>query len=164
MTEDDIQKTYVGDKKVKGLVLTELTTPSGSQIHKILYDDGNEELMTDARWQAIRSYKQTDASKARDRLIKNAGKKMYALLMEFGPYLYEVDHILNETVRLANDATEKANNVLWGKEFSEQRSLLDVNNILLKHYGAHQSKETEAGDEGDAPSPERGSADTADKA
>jgi hypothetical protein len=91
---------------------------------------------------------------------------MYALLMEFGPYLYEVDHILNETVRLANDATEKANNILWGKEFAEQRSLLDVNNVLLKHYGPHQTtpEEPETPASNDEPTPERGAADSADKA
>jgi hypothetical protein len=118
--------------------------------------------MSEGRYMAIRTFKKTDATKARDRIIKEAGKKLYALLMEYGPYLYEVDHILNERVRLANDATEQAVGVLWGKPHKEQRSLLDVNNILLKHYESSQvaiEPETIPDDES---APERSATDTVD--
>lgn len=161
------EKFFVGERKVKAVEITDLTTPAGGSIYRIIYE-GNmgEELMTDARWNAVRTRRKGDATEVRDRVVREAGKKLYALLMEYGPYLFEVDHILNEAVRLANDATEQANNALWGKEHSSERSLLDVNNVLLKKYGKNESTEPkpEEGTPDDESAPERGPADPADKA
>lgn len=162
MEED--RRFFIGEKKIKIIETTELTTPAGGSIVNVIYDNKDgEELMTLARLEETRTFKKTDATKVRERLIKGSGKKMYALLMEYGPYLYEVDHILNEVVRLSNDATEQATGILWGKDHPSQRSLLDVNNILLKHYEQHRAEEvpTEE-DQVDGTSPERDTVDTPD--
>lgn len=154
------EKYYIGDKRVADVQPTELTTPAGGEILRVVYDaNGGEEMITRTRFEAIRTFKKSDATKARDRIVQAAGKKLYALLMEYGPYLPEVNLMLNETVRLSNAAIEQASNVLWKVHHDDERSLLDVNNILLKHYGEHPAA-TEAADDGT--SSERSAADKAD--
>jgi hypothetical protein len=160
---EENKKTFVGEKKIKRVDETELKTPAGGSIVNVVYDNNDgEELMTLARLESIRTFKKSDSTKARDRLVHDAGRKLYALLMEYGPYLYEVDHILNEAVRLANHATEQATDILWGKDHPSKRSLLDVNNILAKHYGKYPVKQEEDGKEDDGSTPERSAADNAD--
>ena len=149
-------KLWLGDKKVRSYKESGETTPAGLPILEITTDDGVVKL-TEAKFNAIKGYKKCDLTELRNRIVKVVGQKVYALIMEYGPTLPEVDHILNEAVRLANDATEQANNVLWGVEASHERSLLDVNNILSKEYGEQKGKEK------DASSSERGGVDTTNK-
>ena len=107
------------------------------------YDDNSSEILTEANFDAVKGYQKSDATKRRDKLVKACGMKIYALVMEYGPKLPEVDHILNEAVRLANDASEEAVNAVWGVEHTHQRSILDVNRILSEKY--NKQKEGEAG-------------------
>jgi hypothetical protein len=157
--KEDVTKMWVGDKKVKNATVVEdAETPAGGALVDVEYEDGDKERITQTRFFAVRKYKKTDATKARDSLVDEAGRKVYALLMEYGPYLQEVDHILNHAVKLTNDATEEAMNILWGKKHAYERSLLDVNEVLRKKYEAEQA--SEKGNDG--ASPERSSADNAD--
>ena len=156
------EKYYIGDKRVVEVTATELTTPAGGAIVRVVYDaNGGEELITNTRFEAIRTFKKSDASKARDRVVQAAGRKLYALLMEYGPYLPEINPMFNEAVRLSNAAIEQASNVLWKVQHDDERSLLDVNNILLKHYGEHTAAtKPEAADDG--ASSERSTVDKTD--
>jgi hypothetical protein len=159
---EETPKLYIAEREVTGYRVVEgEETPSGGLIVEVVYEDGSTARFTEAKFNAVRTNEKSDATAARDRLVKEAGRKVYALLMEYGPGLYEVDHILNEAVRLANDATEEAMNALWGVKHASQRTLLDVNKILSKHYAeGGGAKEEAAG--GDGAAPERDSADTAD--
>lgn len=140
----DKSKLYVGDKKVRSYGVSDAgTTPAGGRFIHIEYDDDTTELLTEANFDAVKGYQKSDATKRREKLVKNAGAKLYALLMEYGPKLGEVDHILNETVRLANDATEEAINTLWGVKYTHERSILDVNRILADKYNATKAKTEE---------------------
>ena len=149
-------KLWFADKRVKSYKEMKETTPSGLPILEIELEDRTIKL-TEAKFNAIKGYKKSDLTEARNRLVRAAGQKIYALLMEYGPAISEVDHILNEAVRLSNDSTEQAENILWGVDRSVDRTLLDVNNILAKNYA--EKKNTKADDA----APERGGVDSADK-
>ena len=136
-------KLYIADKKVKSYsVIPDITTPSGGRIIHIIYADDTTEDLTEANFNAVKGYQKTDATKRRDKLVKASGAKLYALLMEYGPTLMEVDHCLNEAVRLVNDASEQAMNSLWGVEYTHQRTILDVNRILSAKYAKQTKTET----------------------
>lgn len=140
----DKSKLFIADKKVKSYgVSDEGTTPAGGSFIRVEYDDGTDELLTEANFKAVSGYQKSDATKRREKLVKDAGAKIYALLMEYGPKLGEVDHILNEAVRLTNDASEEAINTLWGVQHTHERSILDVNRILSDKYNAQQKAKGE---------------------
>jgi hypothetical protein len=155
-------KLFIAEKEVTGFrFLDDQETPAGGRIIEVAYEDGTTGTFTEAKFNAIKTNEKSDATSARNALVAEAGRKLYALLMEYGPALSEVDHILNEAVRLSNDATEQAMNILWGTNHPGNRTLLDVNNILSKHYGATaEQPKTEAGD---GVTPERGGTDSSDK-
>ena len=140
----DKSKLYIAEKKVKSYGVSDQgTTPAGGSFIHVEYDDGSSELLTEANFKAVSSYQKKDATKRRELLVKEAGAKIYALLMEYGPKLGEVDHIFNEAVRLTNDASEEAINTLWGVKHTHERSILDVNRILSDKYNAQQKAKTE---------------------
>lgn len=145
---------YIEEKKVVNATPIEDTTPAGDAIYKIKFDDESEVTMTNRKFQAIQTIEKSDATSARAALTKEVGKRMYALLMEYGVKFSEIDPILNETVRLVNDGQNAALDILWGNE-GYDRSLLDVNRVLLTKYGE------ETATDNDESAPEGGVADSA---
>jgi len=139
----DVEKMWIAEKRIKSYEVLAVTTPAGGPIIEFILDDGSKIKLTEAKFNVIKSFKKTDATTIRNQVIKAVGAKLYALMMEYGPTLPEVDHILNEAVRLTNDGTEKAINTLWGVEYAHERSLLDVNNILAAKYG-EQAAQTDS--------------------
>lgn len=160
MKEGVAVDVYVEEKKVKTVIPVEgETTPLGEAIYKITFEDDSEVVMSSRKFQAVQSLEQSDATTARNELAKEIGKQIYGLMVEYGLKFSEIDPVLNETVRLANDGQNTANDILWGNE-AYDRSLLDVNRVLLTKYGKEET-ETSAGDDGAAP--EGSSVDSADK-
>lgn len=139
-------KLYIAEKKVKRYEVAVGETPSGGRLIFVEYSDNTNETFTEANFDAVKTYAKGDATKRRDKLVRASGMKIYALIMEYGPTLPEVDHILNEAVRLVNDASEEAVNTLWGVEHTHLRSILDVNRILSEKHARKDSEKTEAGD------------------
>jgi hypothetical protein len=138
-------KLYVAEKKVKTYSVAEDTTPAGGRVIDIQYDDGTKESLTEANFDAVKGYQKGDATKRQEKLVRAAGTKIYALLMEYSPKILEINHILNQTVRLSEDAADEAINEIWGVERTMDRDLLSVNRILTNQHARKQA-ETEAGD------------------
>lgn len=129
-------KLFLGEDKIKSYeVIPNLSTPSGSRILKIELAGGKVVQLTEPNFNAVTGYAKSDASAVQEKLVKAAGQKIYALIMEYGPRLIEVNKILDEAVGLANRAMDAANNELWGVDFADERTILQVNDILAKKYG-----------------------------
>ena len=136
-------KLYIGEDKVKMYEVVEgETTPSGSRIILVTFADGKTLKLTEPNFDVVKGYAKSDATTVQQKLVKAVGQKIYALIMEYGPKLGQVNLILDESVGLANRAMEAANNELWGVNFSDERTILQVNDILSKKYG----KETSSND------------------
>lgn len=121
---------------MKGLRdVPEEKTPAGDSIIELTFDTGEPVKVTRLRWQACRTFKASDATKARETLVKDAGSKIYALLMEYGLKLSEVDPTIAQAVAYVNAATEATENALWNVEAGHQRTMLQMNTILVAKYG-----------------------------
>lgn len=132
MTQD-----YVGDKAVTSVIDTEKKTPLGGKMLKVCYENGTYEYMPEKRFLIIKTDKPSDASTVRGMLLAHStreiGSVVYGMLHEFGVKLSEVEPILNQAVVLANAASEKATNLLWMVDFADERTLNQINDILLEH-------------------------------
>lgn len=127
------ESKYIGEKEVTGF--TELEgqrTPAGATIVRVDYKDSTSETMPYPRYEALIHTEKLDASKTRDRVVARVAGTIYGVLHEYGMYLNEIDPVINQLVTLVNGAVEKANNYKWGVEFADQRSLLMVNDVLIK--------------------------------
>lgn len=144
---------YFEDKLIKDAVVVEgETTPLGDPVYLLTFEDWSTLKVSQAKYKALRTTEKSDATKARNSLVEVVGKKLYAIMMEYGLKLSEVDPVLNETVRLVNDGQNLANDTLWGNTMYD-RSLLDVNRVLLTKYAEPETpaKEPENGDNGASP-------------
>jgi hypothetical protein len=127
---------FYEEKEITGVrVIEGDMTPAGGQMVELAIKDGTPIRMTGARYKAMVSAEKSDASKARAQLVQEVGGKIYAMLMEYGVLLPEVDHCFDMAINLVNNAIERSQNVLWGVDAAHQRSLLMVNDVLKKAYG-----------------------------
>jgi len=151
---------YFEEKKVKSVVPVDgQTTPLGEAIYTVTFEDDSSQVMTARKFAAMQTTEKSDATAARNELSKEMGKQMYGLMVEYGLKFSEIDPVINEVVRLANDGQNTANDILWGNE-AYDRSLIDVNRVLLTKYGSEET-DTPEGDNG--ATPEGSSVDSADK-
>lgn len=147
---------YVEEKKVKAVTPVEgEETPLGEPIFLITFEDDSSTKMTSRKFQSMQTLEKSDATSARNALTKDLGQQIYALMMEYGIKFAEIDPVLNEVVRLVNDGQNAALDILWGTD-AYDRSLLDVNRVLLTKYGE------ESPENNDESAPEGGSADSED--
>lgn len=128
---------YIGSKTISQVVDTGKKTPLGSPMIKVCFGDGSYEYMPEKRLLIIKTKEPTDDTIVRGLLITEASKQVgqmaYAMLHEFGCKLNEVELVLNQAVVLTNNATEKATNILWMVDYADQRTLNQINDILLEN-------------------------------
>jgi hypothetical protein len=149
---------YIEEKHVKDVTVDDIKTPIGDVIYNITFENGEPMQLTRQKFEAIRTTEPIDASKARERLVREIGMKMYAVMVEYGLKMSEIDPTLNEVARLVNDNQGVALDILWGKDMYT-RSLIDVNRVLLTKYGSIPAENPE-GDDGVAS--DGGTPDSAD--
>lgn len=130
----DDQKFYLADQKVKAFSLVEKKTPGDKEMVKVELMNGGSEEIPLLRFEAMRTFKASDATNARDRLVNKVSSTIYAIMHEYGVKLEEVDAIFNKTVGLINDGATKASNILWDVSDASKRDLIMINDILLKDY------------------------------
>ena len=92
----------------------------------------------------------SDATAMRAVLSKEVASRIYGMFMEYGLKFAEIDPCFNEAVRLINDGQNAALDILWNNE-AYDRSLLDVNRVLLTKYG-EETQEGSADNDGVASS------------
>lgn len=147
MSED----TYVGARKVLGVTELEKKTPAGSPMVHVVYEDGTTQDTTLTRYNLIKSTEATDATAVGQKIRKTVGAMMYSLLHEYDSTLAEANPIMDEVAALINAGSAKATNILFGVEFPDDRTLIQINDILLKHVNdTEEQHNNESAPEGGA--------------
>lgn len=128
---------FIGKKAVHSVVDLDAKTPAGGKMLKVNFDDGSVEIMPEKRFNVITSEEPTDATFVRGLLVTNAAKEIgavvYGMLHEYGMKLSEVDKVLDSVIVILNGASEKASNVLWGIDYADDRTLNQINDILVEN-------------------------------
>ncbi len=142
-----MEEKYIGARKVIGIsVVDGKSTPLKNEIIKVTYEDGTSEEMSKKRYDIIATDTVSDATSAGDLIRKEVGSYIYAVMHEYGIKYGEIDAILDQVTLLVNNATEKATNILYGVEHPSERTLLCINDILIKK---HESEENTNGSPSD---------------
>lgn len=144
---------FFEEKEIADVEVLDTKTPLGDTIYEVSFGNGfgDPMQMTGKKYNAMRTMEKSDATTARNSLVKKIGAELYALMMEYGLKFSEIDPTLNEVVRLANDGQNTAIDFLWGNE-AHARSMLDVNRVLLQKYESDkENKQTPEGGDGVAP-------------
>jgi sensor c-di-GMP phosphodiesterase-like protein len=144
-------KIYLEEKEIAEVKLLDDKTPLGGAIYEVTFGNGfgKPKKITAKKYNAIITQEKSDATSARERLVKKIGADIYAVMMEYGLNFSEIDPTLNEVVRLINDAQNTAIDHLWGNS-AYDRSILDVNRVLLEKYESTKKAIVETGDNGAA--------------
>lgn len=125
--------SYIIDQEVKQMSDSGLKTPMGDVILAVEFADGKVVNMPTKRFEALVSETPIDASASRDKLCRIIASTVYGLFHEFDLKTGEVEPTLAYIIKLVNDGSTKAGNILWGIENEDERSMLAINDVLLKN-------------------------------
>lgn len=145
MSEIQDQKYYIGDKKVRGVRDIEEKTPAGRPLVEVEYNDKSTEVMPRMRYEAIISHRSADDSTTNDNFTKAVASNLYGLLHEYGIKVKEVEFIVQHLVGLVNSGSDRATDVLWNEIAYGDRTLLMINNVLLKNNNKNGTPPTGSG-------------------
>lgn len=135
-----MEKKYIFDKEITGIVEIAERTPQDEPFVELLFADGVTERIPKRRYDILASAAPRSRTEAKSELFKKVGSSLYSILFEYGIQMSEIDSIINELVGLVNNASDKATNYLWGVESPNDRSLNQINNVLLS-YGKYEEQE-----------------------
>jgi hypothetical protein len=137
------EQFFIGKKPVAQMVDTGKKTPMGGIILKIVFEDGRYEYMPEKRFNLIKTTTQSDETYVRSMLVthvsKDIGSVAYSMLLEFGCRLSEIDVITNQVAAMTNAGSERVNNLLWGVDYADERTLNQINDILIEHVAKEQN-------------------------
>jgi len=141
MSDKKEEKYWFEDKEIRTDLPTEVKTPMGESIHLITFTDNSTMEIPSMRLHAMRSTEKCDATSARAALTKEIAQKIYAMMLEYGVKVTEVDPVVNDLIKLVNDTQSLANCILWKVDHDYDRDLLQVNKILIEKYGPSGKKD-----------------------
>lgn len=130
MTKEEV---YIGDKKVVSTFPTDKTTPGGDKIIGVKFENNSEEEMSERRFSIVRTYKPSDASSVREVFCKHVASQIYGILHEYDVRISEIDYTMAQLDSLLGGASTMVENILWGVEDQESRTLNMMNQILLEN-------------------------------
>jgi len=149
--QESSAQLFFEEKEIADVKVLDVKTPLGDTIYEVSFGNGfgDPMQMTNKKYAAMRTVTKSDATTARESLVKKIGSEVYALMLEYGLKFSEIDPTLNEVVRLINDGQNTAIDFLWGNN-ANFRSMLDVNRVLLEKYESTKKAADEKGDDGAA--------------
>lgn len=131
------QQYFIGRRAVGNVVDTGRKTPMGGIMLKVLFEDGSSEYMPEKRFNITKTTEPVDASHVRGMLVTYASKEIgsaaYSMLLEYGCRLSEVEVVLNQAVALTNAGSAKVDNILWGVDYADEKTLNQINDILIEN-------------------------------
>jgi hypothetical protein len=131
-----MSKIFIEDREVvKYEPIEGRKSPMGEPLLKVSFKTGEELIMSSMRFQTVQSSAKSDATAARDKLLKAVSEKFYAISIEYGLRVSEIDALINSYIKLANESQSQANCILWGLKTEQERDLLQVQDVLYKEYG-----------------------------
>jgi len=139
-------KTFYEEKRIKEIKDSGKRTPLNDVIYTVEFVNSADESIEVAaqKLDIIKTFKASDASKARTKIVDHLGSKIYAMIVEYGLTLPEVDPVLNKTVALVNDGQVAASNILWGVGHENMKTLLGINAILTNKYAGKTEKKEDS--------------------
>lgn len=135
---------YVGARKVVGITELDKKTPAGSAMVSVIFEEGKSVETTLARYNLTKTEEPSDATAVGQVVRKHVGSLMYAILAEYNLSMAETTPAMDEVVALINAASAKATNILFDVEYPDDKTLLQINDILLAHVEATTAKDTHA--------------------
>lgn len=137
-----MENTYIKDKKVLGITTIDKKTPSGGEMIQVLFENGATAIMPKTRYNLVKSNEVLDASKFQMNVRRSVGSIVYGILHEYGLTFGETNNVLDEAAELTQSAADKATNILFNVEYPEDRTVNQINDILIEHDHKNNNNET----------------------
>lgn len=128
-----MQEQYIADKKILGVTESEIKTPGGVNMIKVLFEDNTFEVMPRMRFEIVVSDKMSDATTVQNSIKDAVGKSLFLVMHEYGIKTGEIDGVLDQCTEFVNNGLKKASDILFGFERADI-TLNTINHILLEQH------------------------------
>lgn len=128
-----MQEQYIADKKILGVTESEIKTPGGVNMIKVLFEDNTFEVMPRMRFEIVVSDKMSDATTVQNSIKDAVGKSLFLVMHEYGVKTGEIDGVLDQCTEFVNNGLKKASDILFGFERADI-TLNTINHILLEQH------------------------------
>jgi hypothetical protein len=124
-------ESYIAENKILTVqILEDQTTPVGSQMVKVTFEDGKTEIMPKVRFELIKTDEKSDATTVQNKINSRVGAMIYSTMHEYGIKMGEVNGVTDAAVNLTNAGYERARDALFGFEFLDL-PLIEINKTLI---------------------------------
>jgi len=121
---------FIAEKEIKTVVDTQKKTPLGDNILEVHFTDDTSQIITEKVKNKIESSEASDASTVQGIKVGSLAHDILVLMREYNLELGEIDPLLKLIVESVNQNSERASNKLWNVDFPEQRTFLQIDEIL----------------------------------
>ena len=136
--------TYIGTKEILTVEeLLDISTPGGSEMVRVGYEEGMGEVMPKKRFEALSREEPYTLTEMQDILNTKVGSLLFSVLHEYGVKVGETGQITDALIELVNLSHSRAKEILIGYEAS-LTPLIVINDILVKERNG-KSKENSDG-------------------
>jgi len=125
-----MQEKFIGDKKILSTSLTSEKTPIGSEIIKVLFEDGTSKLFPKALFERIQTDTPIDAGVLRKKWVDVVVNNTIILLQENDIRMEDMDYFMNTLLVSIDEKCNRANAALYGVEYYPQRGLLSIERVI----------------------------------
>lgn len=125
-------ESYIGEKKVVGITILEgVKTPTQQEMVKVIFENGDNEIMPKLRFELINTKDISDASAVQEKIKDKVGSTLFSVLHEYGMLVGEIEGVLDRCSEHVNSGLQKAEDIMF-KNVRSKIPLIDINNILLE--------------------------------
>lgn len=135
-------KYYIGEKEIMMVAVLDKKLASGTEFVRVTFTDSTSKEMSKTRFNLLQSESPVDASGIQQVVKRNVGSLIYSLMHEYGLTVTETNDVLDEAAQLVQNAMDKATNILFGVEYPTQRTVNQINDILIEHANKNNSNDS----------------------
>jgi len=123
--------SYIGEKKIKGVIETGEKTHGGEPLVRVEFKDGTAEFLAKKMCDATQTEKAVDLTVLRDRRMEPVLTETLALLRDWGVKIGELQYFSARLNQSLDENSTEAMRVLWSQHMPKPKELDDVDFVTI---------------------------------
>lgn len=135
-------KFYIGAKEIMTVTMVEKKDTNAVEMVKVMFTDSSSVTIPKLKLELVQTEEPSDASSIQRIVRKQMGGLIYGLMHQYGLSVLETNDALDEAAQLVQNAMDKATNILFNVEYPADRTVNQINDILIEHANKNDNNDS----------------------